>query len=530
MEKHPQRDRKVRPSPSGQASSATLAPVPASRSGRAGILALIVLSFYAAALMYQRDSVPSGMNNDVAEEALRGLYLIEGHHFEVLTFSVGNSAETLYLYMVGLAAHILGPGTLAIQMVGWAFGLAIVWLIWKLVERLDFTIPPWVPLLTAACSLWLFHYARNGLRAISAPLFLAAFALLLDRAERHSTALNAPFLAGIVLGLSLYGYTSARALPLAFLAYATYRILRHAAPRPELLRRYGAVLAGSFVSSIPNLLFFLRHPKEFLTRGDYVMTGGAADYAANLFWSILFPFYYSDHYRHIRAGQYISDGVAAGLTSAGHDPLPVVFAIALVLGVWQGRRLLDRPIAAFLVACWVVGTLSLGIAGPSPTRLLLLLPVYLVFVCVGFGWALQKWPKFRIPGAAVLLAAGAVSGYTYFSGARQGPDYRICYDPGPVAIGERAAALAAQGNRVMCVVGRDFSVVNYLTHSNSANVKIVEFFARPFDPSLIPFREFRPNVLLIQGSDKFRAFAARFPAEWRAGRDQRYYELKLPLQ
>ena len=73
---------------------------------------------YAAALMYQRESVPSGMNNDVAEEALRGLYLIEGHHFEVLTFSIGNSAETLYLYLVGVAAHILGPGTPAIQLVG----------------------------------------------------------------------------------------------------------------------------------------------------------------------------------------------------------------------------------------------------------------------------------------------------------------------------------------------------------------------------------------------------------------------------
>jgi hypothetical protein len=192
--------------------------------------------------------------------------------------------------------------------------------------------------------------------------------------------------------------------------------------------------------------------------------------------------------------------------------------------------LLDRPIAAFLAACWVIGTFSLGVAGPSPTRLLLLLPVYLAFVCVGFGWIFQKWPKLRIPGVALLLAAGAVSGYTYFSGAGQGPDYRICYDPGPVAVGERAEVLAAQGNRVMCVVARDYNVVNYLTHRNSANVKIVEFFARPFDPSLIPFREFRPNVLLIQGSDKFRVFAARFPAEWRAGGDQRYYELKLPLQ
>lgn len=59
-----------RPSPPGQPSSTTSAAIPASNPLRAGILALIVLSAYAAAPIYQRDSVPSAMNNDVAEEAL----------------------------------------------------------------------------------------------------------------------------------------------------------------------------------------------------------------------------------------------------------------------------------------------------------------------------------------------------------------------------------------------------------------------------------------------------------------------------
>jgi hypothetical protein len=507
-----------------QPSSTASAPTP----WRAGTLVLIILFAYVAALMYERERVPSGMINDVAEEALRGLYLVDGHHFEVLTFSVGNSAETLYLYLVGISAHIFGPTTLAIQLVGWTFGLAVVWLVWKLVERIDSHIPAWVPLLTAACSLWLFHYARNGLRAISAPLFLAAFALLLDRAERRAAGWGPSLLAGAVLGLSLYSYTSARALPLAFLAYAACRLVRYKALRPELLRRYGVVLAGAFVASIPNLLFLLRHPKEFFARGDYVMTGSAADYAVHLFWSILFPLYYSDHYRQIRIDRYQSDEVAAGLTSAGHNPLPYIFAVALILGVWQGRRLLARPVAAFLVASWVVGTLTLGLAGPSPTRLLLLLPVYLVFVSIGFGWVCQKWPKLRIPVLVVILAVGAVDGYAYFSDSGQEPGRRRYYDPGPLAVGQRAEALASQGHRVMCIVSRDYNVVNYLTHRQSTNVKIVEFFSGPLDLSKIPFAEFRSDVLLIQGSDKFRGFVARFPAQWRAGSDGRYSEVNLP--
>jgi len=96
---------------------------------------------------------------------------VEGHHIEPMTFSVGNSAETLYLYLVGTAAQFFGQPRLPFQLVSWLFALACIWLIWKLVERISETLPPWIPLLTAACSLWLFHYARNGLRAISAPFF-----------------------------------------------------------------------------------------------------------------------------------------------------------------------------------------------------------------------------------------------------------------------------------------------------------------------------------------------------------------------
>ena len=39
----------------------------------------------------------------------------------------------------------------------------------------------------------------------------------------------------------------------------------------------------------------------------------------------------------------------------------------------------------------------------------------------------------------------------------------------------------------MWVASRDSNVVNCLTYRYSANVQILEFFVRPFDPSAIPF-------------------------------------------
>jgi len=200
----------------------------------------------------------------------------------------------------------------------------------------------------------------------------------------------------------------------------------------------------------------------------------------------------------------------------------------LILGVWQIRRHISQPLAAFLIVSWAVATLSLGIAGPSPTRFLILLPVYLTFAALGFGWVIEKWPKSRAPVLALMVFAGALEGYGYLSGPGESIDYRMCYDPGRVGVGERADVLAAAGQRVLCVLSRDSNVVNYLTHRHSRNVKIVEFFARPFDPSKIPIAEFRPDVLLVQDDNKFCAFAARLPAGWRAGHDQRFVEFHLP--
>jgi hypothetical protein len=100
------------------------------------MLIVAIGAAYLGALLYARDRVPAGLNNDTAEEALRGLYLVEGRHFEVMTFSLGHSAETLYLYLIGASVKLFGPTTLAIQVCcvsGW-FGS------WRSASTIEF--PP----------------------------------------------------------------------------------------------------------------------------------------------------------------------------------------------------------------------------------------------------------------------------------------------------------------------------------------------------------------------------------------------------
>lgn len=495
------------------------APVPVQVGRHALWMPCAVLAVWAAALVYARDQVPPGINNDAAQEALRGIYLVAGHHGEVITFSVGNSAETLYLYLLGALMHLLGPTTLALQLACWPFALATIWMVWKLTGRIAPSVPAWVPLLTAAASLWLFHYARSGLRAITAPFFLAAFTLLLDRAERRPRDRWAGLWCGAVLGLSLYAYTSARVLPIAFLGYVIFRLLRERGGRQPLVVRYGAIVVGAAAISIPNLLFFFQRPAEFLGRGSYVVAGGGIDRAIHVFWTVLLPWYYPGVYRNLGGLTYQSDGVSAALTAAGRNPVHPLLAAAMLLGLWRARRLLGQPVAAFLLAAWIAATLLLGIAGPSLTRMLIVLPVYLVLAALGFGYAMEALPRLRplIPLAIVIVAL--IEGYSYFStGAEQAEYYGAAATP----MGQMAAAIAAQGHRVLCIVSKDANVAHLLTYQQAQRVRVVEFYRQPLDPARLPMRELRPEVVLVEDAPAFRPFTSRLPEQTRTCHEERF--------
>jgi hypothetical protein len=491
---------------------------------------LLILAVYAAALVYAHGRVPPALNNDVAEESLRAIYLTEGPHFEVLTFSVGNSAETLYLYILGAVERVFGPTMASIQLTSSLFALAAILLVWKMASRVDATIPYWIPLLAGAGSIWLFHYACCGLRAIAAPVFLALFAVLLDRTER-SLSHKDGLLCGAVLGLSIYAYTSTRVLPIAFALYAAYRLIRCGGERPQLFKRYAAIAAGAFVVSIPNLLFFLQRPKDFLSRGSYVFNwGSGADRLVNLLASIFFPFYYPDFYRHSRARSFDFDAISAGLTLPGHNPIHIILAAGLAIGIFSIRRYLDRPIAVYSIAVWVTAMASLGIAGPSVTRLLILWPIYIVLASLGFGYLIQRQKLLRIPVLVLLVFVGFSDLYTYVNTAGAGSvEYSFYFNPAATAIGNAAESLSAGGQRVLSIVSRDANVLKFLTHRRAGQVRIFEVYQRPLVPSEIPVAEFKPTVLLIEKNPAFNWFAERFPAELVTDNPE-YYTVRLPAQ
>jgi hypothetical protein len=409
--------------------------------------------------------------NDVAEEALRGLLLIQERRIEPITRIIGNSAETGYLYLLGLSSQLLGSSPEAVQVVSSIFALAVVALTAVAARLIDGTVPLWLPAGVAASSVWLFHYARSGLRAISAPLFLLLFVIFMSLAERGR---RYAVLAGVVLGLGMYGYTAFRIVPLGYALYVLVQMFT--VNRRRVLSTALLVGSAALVVSIPNLISALHSPREFFLRGSYVMRGGAS---VNTLASALLPFgYLDDSYREIAGPHHLFDGVSAGLASAHIGAVHLLIAIAAVAGAIIAWR--RRMPTGLLTCIYATGIVALGPTGPSLTRMLVLLPVILLFATIALR-AIRP-----VIAIAIIVVVAAHHGTAYFSTLGQDEEVQANFSPAATPMGQRAADLGREGRRVLCVVTRDANVINYLAFDQRDHVTVAEFYRRPFAPTELP--------------------------------------------
>jgi hypothetical protein len=472
---------------------------------------------YAGLLFYRFRAVPDGLVNDTAEEMLKGLALVEQHRLEVMTTTLGYSAETLWLYVMGLSASLLGPTVAAAVLPSAVAAVLTAVAVALLVREIEPETPLASGFLLAAGSAWLFHYGRSGLRVAAAALFCALTGLLLARACRRPARPRAFFAAGAAAALGTYVYTTCRALPVALLAAVAWRAFRAApAERPAARRAALAALGGMVLFSVPNLAFLAAHPHEFLGRGRYVYVGSAHDRVANTLATLELPFGYPAAYRG-QAGNgaaFDADGVSATFTAAGLDPIPPWVALLAALGL--ARTLLRRldPPSVYLLGTLAIVLAVLAPAGPSLSRLLVLLPVLIVLAGRGAAAVSALVPS-RAAVPLVLGLAGAWGVGTYFR-ALAGPDPPPFVAQAATEIGERARLAAARGP-VLCVVSRDANVVRYLAHGTPTAV--AEFFGVPFDPRAAP-PEPQVSTVIVERNPAFDAWTPdgfdEAPAQGRA--------------
>ncbi len=357
--------------------------------------------------LHRIDLVPWGLNNDEAINALEAEEIVAGKPFATFT-ERGLNRETLFHYLAAFAYRHPGPGLGLLRAMPAVFGVAR--------ERIDATqggllmelVFPlrsvaiaagtltilalylfardrfgWRVALVAsallAASPWHLLYSRVGERAALAPLFaIATVGFLLKALE--SGRLRDHLAWGAALGLGFWSYTSFRAVPLALVVFAVVRRLvgrgGGVAARPAgRAALYGLGLAGACVLFL--MAFSGLGPTAFLMRGAYATMPPKAHWGLNLLHALSVINYFPARYAAVQTDEFISDGMSTTYGLIGLEPETIVTAALATLGVlyaaWRVARRRDAA-CALLLLCLAALELTVGLAGPSLTRLLLNLP------------------------------------------------------------------------------------------------------------------------------------------------------------
>ncbi len=227
------------------------------------VLLAIIL---AAALIrfYQLDTLPTGLYHDEAVNGIDALSVLDGDH--PLYFEANNGREPLYIYLIALSIRLLGATPAAIRLVsallGTLFIPCVYWLGRELANRRVATYAA----LLATSSVWAINLSRVGFRAIAyLPIITSALALLVHSQKKRS--LWAALGGGVLLGLSLYTYLSARVGIVALCLILLYLLIWH---RQETWRGLLIACLSAIIIFAPLGIYFVTHWQETFGRAGQV--------------------------------------------------------------------------------------------------------------------------------------------------------------------------------------------------------------------------------------------------------------------
>ena len=379
-------------------------------------LPLLVLLVAIFLRLYSLDTLPGGLMFDEAWNGRDALDVIAGER--PIFFTVNSGREALYIYLQAISVALLGQSSVALRVVSAILGILTVVAAYVMARRM---FSARIALLTSgwlAISLWHLIFSRIGLRAISLPLFLAGGFYCVWRGlegvkaqadARQASLLPNPrsalwfALGGIVLGLSLYTYSTARFAPFVIIAFALYLAILHRRLLRQALPGLILTLAVAFVVFVPEGLFFLSDRAAFLSRAGQI-------------WIFNPDLYEGDPARELLASAIRSFGMFAIRGDGGwyynvagrpiFDPLS---AFLMLLGTSLSIRRIRQPAYGF-IAIWLVVMFVpslLAVQGtPNHLRATAIIPAIFILPAIGAAWLWETWesrrPK-KLPSLPVLL-------------------------------------------------------------------------------------------------------------------------------
>jgi 4-amino-4-deoxy-L-arabinose transferase-like glycosyltransferase len=226
-------------------------------------LPLVVLAVAAFLRLYQLDSLPPGLFFDEAANGVDVLHILQGSR--PIFFEANQGREPLFIYLQAVSVYFLGANAIALRSVSVCLGLFTVAATFVLARKWFGYRVGLLSMAGIAIAFWHVDLSRVGLRAISTPFFLA-LALFFFWKTLHGGRWWHGALAGLLIGVNFYSYTSARVAALLFLVIVLVEV---AANRQQALRRWRGVAMAVVVSAIvfaPLGAYFAAHPDLFFER------------------------------------------------------------------------------------------------------------------------------------------------------------------------------------------------------------------------------------------------------------------------
>ena len=239
--------------------------------GASNLFAIALLLVAFAMRTARLDQTPPGLHHDeviytsIAEKALNGGWSI--------FYAEGQGREGFYIPFLAAALKWLGTGTFALRVPSVFLSILGLCAVFALTRRLFGSFVALFALAEMSCTFWTVFPGRVAMRAVSEPLVAALAAYALWRAisnskfqtpARRASASVSNFksfaIAGALIGLTVYTYRGARALPGIVVLLPLYLALFDQEALRRMWRGLAVCAVVTLIVAAPLAIFLNAHP------------------------------------------------------------------------------------------------------------------------------------------------------------------------------------------------------------------------------------------------------------------------------
>ncbi len=337
---------------------------------RTALLLCVVLIVSAGFRFARLNDVPIAMTSDHVEK-LRDVNEILNLGRRPIFEATNGGREPMEFYLAALAAQVAGTGLshLTLKLVTAAAGFLTLPLIFLFAREVSDDWTALLATLAAGIGWWPNVISRNGLRFPFAPLFATLALWLIVRAIKRNRR-NDALMAGLALGVGLYGYTPIRIAPVA-IAFALGLYALHKWRKAAAIKVAGWLAMLSLVvvaAFVPMIRYAVDEPENFWRRTFTRLTGDPEQPAAPT-WQVLLQ----NEWNSLRMFSWTSD--SAWLVSpAGQPALDWIMGACFALGAAfllyryvRKRNWLDLFLVMALPLLLLPSTLALAFPIENPS-------------------------------------------------------------------------------------------------------------------------------------------------------------------